>query len=320
MISLAQYQAFLRAKLAATQQWADASHTILNKDWMAAKSDYDASLGDKKQKPGQDPFAAIGDGMKTDFGKDLESAFDGGKGKLHSLKAEVKDWEDSTIKAIKHVAVMWAMSSLFGSKFGGGFNFGNNLLGGKAKADTAGTAAAALPLLTSFGSKVPQTQLAPGFGGGLSASHGLSNLLGAIPQIAGINGPIAGLGKGSLGSSLGNGLGAASMIASLFPGGGLLSGLLGKGGGIFGSLGKIFHFATGGLVPGVGHGDTVPAMLTPGEAVLTHKQVQGLGQGGRPPITINHYGDNHNAGDVDQMHSDWAFGIAQQLNTATAGN
>ncbi len=81
MISLTQYQAFLKAKLASTQQWEDASHTILNRDWMAAKSDYDASLGDKKQKPGNDPLSALTGGMIGDAGKGLEAALDGGKGK-----------------------------------------------------------------------------------------------------------------------------------------------------------------------------------------------------------------------------------------------
>lgn len=36
-------------------------------------------------------------------------------------------------------------------------------------------------------------------------------------------------------------------------------------------------FATGGLVPGVGHGDTVPAMLTPGEGILTKGEMKKIG-------------------------------------------
>ena len=35
-------------------------------------------------------------------------------------------------------------------------------------------------------------------------------------------------------------------------------------------------FEKGGLVPGVGNGDTVPAMLTPGEHVSDKKLTQGL--------------------------------------------
>jgi hypothetical protein len=37
------------------------------------------------------------------------------------------------------------------------------------------------------------------------------------------------------------------------------------------------HFATGGIVPGVGSRDTVPAMLTPGEGVLRQRAVQAVG-------------------------------------------
>lgn len=40
---------------------------------------------------------------------------------------------------------------------------------------------------------------------------------------------------------------------------------------------KLQHFATGGIVPGMGSGDTVPAMLTPGEVVLNTSAVAGLG-------------------------------------------
>ena len=343
MISLTQYQAFLRAKLAATAQWADSSHTILNRDWMAAKADYDASLGEKKQKPGQNPMDFLSGGMIEGAGRSLENVLDGGKGKLHGLKAEIKDWEESTIKAIKHVAVMWAMSSLFGSKFGGGMNFGSNLFGGKPKADPAGTAASLLPALTTaFGKKVPTVQ----FNGG-TKPHGLAALSSLLPagnllntalpdllgnvhginRIHGINGPFGGskmdaMGIASLAASFIPGGAAIASLLPLFGSGGLSAGgalsKLFTGGLVGGTLKKLFHFADGGLVPGHGFGDTVPAMLTPGERVLTKDQQRGMS--GAPSIIINHHGDNHNAGDVDQMHSDWAFGISQQLATATAGN
>ena len=39
-------------------------------------------------------------------------------------------------------------------------------------------------------------------------------------------------------------------------------------------------FARGGLVPGAGTGDTVPAMLTPGEGVLTTREIRALGGAG----------------------------------------
>jgi hypothetical protein len=41
--------------------------------------------------------------------------------------------------------------------------------------------------------------------------------------------------------------------------------------------GKIHAFANGGLVPGQGNGDTVPAMLTPGEFVIKKSSVKSLG-------------------------------------------
>lgn len=49
--------------------------------------------------------------------------------------------------------------------------------------------------------------------------------------------------------------------AGMGGGGGLL-------GGIIGGIGKLLHFADGGLVPGSGYGDSVPALLTPGEMVI----------------------------------------------------
>lgn len=43
------------------------------------------------------------------------------------------------------------------------------------------------------------------------------------------------------------------------------------------SGGPVHHFAGGGMVPGSGNGDTVPAMLTPGEFVIRKSSVQKLG-------------------------------------------
>jgi len=45
----------------------------------------------------------------------------------------------------------------------------------------------------------------------------------------------------------------------------------------FNKGGKVHHFATGGLVPGVGNSDTVPAMLSPGEFVIRKSSVQSIG-------------------------------------------
>ncbi|MGK9450433.1 tape measure protein [Acidithiobacillus caldus] len=51
----------------------------------------------------------------------------------------------------------------------------------------------------------------------------------------------------------------------------------GPGGGIGGFLSGIFKFASGGPVPGSGTGDTVPAMLTPGEFVIRRDVARRIG-------------------------------------------
>jgi hypothetical protein len=58
---------------------------------------------------------------------------------------------------------------------------------------------------------------------------------------------------------------------------------------------KVMALESGGIVPGVGRGDTVPAMLTPGEAVLPKGLTEQLtnaakfGDGGAtPPVQVNH--------------------------------
>jgi hypothetical protein len=63
--------------------------------------------------------------------------------------------------------------------------------------------------------------------------------------------------------------------------GGLVAGMMDK------ALGSIPNkFAQGGIVPGQGTGDTVPAMLTPGEVILNKAQQENLA-GGMGGITIN---------------------------------
>ena len=66
---------------------------------------------------------------------------------------------------------------------------------------------------------------------------------------------------------------SAKLIKGL---GGLLGGLGGKGKALTGLMGA-GAFAEGGVVPGSGSGDTVPAMLTPGEFVMTKGAVQKYG-------------------------------------------
>jgi hypothetical protein len=52
-----------------------------------------------------------------------------------------------------------------------------------------------------------------------------------------------------------------------------------SGGGIGGWISGVFKFASGGPVPGSGTGDTVPAMLTPGEYVIRRDAVRRFGVG-----------------------------------------
>lgn len=62
---------------------------------------------------------------------------------------------------------------------------------------------------------------------------------------------------------------------SLLPGGGgggLIGGIVGGAGDLVSGIGDAFGFSNGGVVPGSGNRDTVPAMLTPGERVLTVEQ------------------------------------------------
>jgi len=59
-----------------------------------------------------------------------------------------------------------------------------------------------------------------------------------------------------------------------------LLGSMGKGAGKmfgFNKGGKVLHFARGGMVPGTGNRDTVPAMLQPGEFVIKKSSVEKLG-------------------------------------------
>jgi hypothetical protein len=69
-----------------------------------------------------------------------------------------------------------------------------------------------------------------------------------------------------------------------------------------GALGfaTMMAYESGGVVPGVGTGDTVPAMLTPGEGVIPKRLMDGLtnaakhGSGdNRPDVHIHHHATYH---------------------------
>ncbi len=82
------------------------------------------------------------------------------------------------------------------------------------------------------------------------------------------------------------------------------------GSGIFGgigkSLGKLFKFHEGGIVPGHGSGD-VPALLQPGEMVIPRRiarMMQADGRGGTQQImhvTQNIHGDVNSEADEQRM-------------------
>lgn len=57
----------------------------------------------------------------------------------------------------------------------------------------------------------------------------------------------------------------------------------------FNKGGKVHHFARGGLVPGAGNRDTVPAMLAPGEFVIRKSSVNKMGAGTLAAMNENRY-------------------------------
>ena len=65
--------------------------------------------------------------------------------------------------------------------------------------------------------------------------------------------------------------------------------------------GPIHKFAGGGFVPGSGNGDTVPAMMTPGEFVIKKSSAQSLGA--NTLHAINHYADGTGLGGVAEPKS-----------------
>lgn len=69
--------------------------------------------------------------------------------------------------------------------------------------------------------------------------------------------------------------------------GGMMSGA--TSGRAYNKGGKVHHFAGGGLVPGTGNRDTVPAMLSPGEFVIRKSSVNKMGSGTLAAMNNNRY-------------------------------
>ena len=264
---------------------------------------------------------------------------------------------------------------------GGGFNLGSLLGHGKESADSSGLAngmgagmnagmgAGMGAGMSAAMSLMPGMSMIPGLGG-LPMGNLLNTTLPGGINLQGINGPVGGMGGGPLGmlgmlggkGGLMGGLLGHAGIGGLFAHGGLLTsgGSLGGlgaalpwlGGGLllnsilgnpFKKLFKHFHFAKGAWsVPGHGTGDTVPAMLTPGEMVLpvsganrVRQALSGHGEvrDGKIPgvmmkgqntpapihITVHHHGDINNQADGESFHTNTAMMIKQQLPVTTPG-
>ena len=69
--------------------------------------------------------------------------------------------------------------------------------------------------------------------------------------------------------------------------GGLMRGM--QSGRTYSTGGKVHHFARGGMVPGTGNRDTVPAMLQPGEFVIRKNSVNKLGASNLAAMNENGY-------------------------------
>jgi TP901 family phage tail tape measure protein len=69
--------------------------------------------------------------------------------------------------------------------------------------------------------------------------------------------------------------------------GGLMRGM--QSGRTYNKGGKVHHFARGGMVPGTGNRDTVPAMLQPGEFVIKKSSVNKLGASNLAAMNENRY-------------------------------
>jgi hypothetical protein len=85
--------------------------------------------------------------------------------------------------------------------------------------------------------------------------------------------------------------------------GGALRGASGKNQG-----GKILAFARGGMVPGQGNSDTVPAMLSPGEFVIRKSSVKKMGAGNLAAMNENRYGQG---GRFDRSNPRGEFGAVE---------
>jgi hypothetical protein len=82
-----------------------------------------------------------------------------------------------------------------------------------------------------------------------------------------------------------------------------------------GAFAKVMAFETGGIVPGVGMGDTVPAMLTPGEAVLPKNLTDNLRSAARSGNLGGGGGEVHlHVHQTNHIHAMDSEGVERVLN------
>ena len=114
---------------------------------------------------------------------------------------------------------------------------------------------------------------------------GLANILRAAAIGLGLTSPLSslvGLGLGGRGVGLGRGIKMPTMKMPKFSGDMLMKRIpkIEKPSIPYGKAGRgFFNFNRGGVVPGSGNSDTVPAMLRPGEVVISKRAAQEFGVG-----------------------------------------
>lgn len=124
--------------------------------------------------------------------------------------------------------------------------------------------------LSDLSDKVQKVQADEEYTKGVNFKDAMSEGLNLATQISSVLGLGADNFINKFLSGIQTGISLISSFASLLS---ILSG--GVGGGFLSSLG----FASGGSVPGAGTGDSVPAMLTPGEFVINKRSASLLGSG-----------------------------------------
>jgi TP901 family phage tail tape measure protein len=104
--------------------------------------------------------------------------------------------------------------------------------------------------------------------------------------------------------------------------GGLMRGM--QSGRTYSTGGKVHHFARGGMVPGTGNSDTVPAMLQPGEFVIKKSSVNKLGASNLAAMNENRYefgGPMTTAQKIAAARADSrATGLSQSSKSLVTGN